>query len=655
MGIVSDLVFIVLAAMIGGFIAQMLRQPLIFGYIFAGVLVGPHTGGPTIERVHDIEMLAEIGVALLLFTLGLEFSFGELKRLARIAYFGAPLQIILSSVVGYFLCIGLGLSWKDAVWIGGAISLSSTMVVIKTLSAQNAQDSKASRIMLTILIAQDLAVIPLMLVLPQLTSDVPNFYAIGVALGKSAVFLVAMYFIGTRLFPRVFSFIARWGSRELFFLSTLGVALGVGYLTYSLGLSFALGAFVAGMLLSDTDFNHQALSDVASLRDLFGLLFFVSVGMLLDPKFFLDEIWSVLTLAAALIACKAAITGGIIRWLGYRGVVPWTVGLGLSQVGEFAFLVANTGNRSGNLSANAYSLMISVTVVSMILTPGLLWLAPRLHSWIGRRGGKDEVAVHDERIADVHDHVVIIGGGTVGQYVVRVLTALEVPFVVVDSDHKIVMQLQDKGINSVFGDASQRLILEAAGVTRARLVLVASRGDRILSSLIPEVKSLNPSAPLVVRVEDVTALEEIAAMGVHETVQPQLEVGLEMVRQALLALGTEDTKTFAMLSQLRAERYDPSRRGKKLIGSELRHIRATRQLEFIWFEVSADCSLSGFALHELRLPDKYGLNVVGIIRDELFNSNPGPNFRIQLGDTLGMMGTSSQLSNFVQEMEQGVA
>lgn len=650
MGIVADLIYIVLAALLGGFFAQLLRQPLIFGYILAGILVGPHTGGPTIERIHDIEMLAEIGVALLLFTLGLEFSFGELKRLARIAYVCAPLQILLSSLAGYLICVGMGFSWKDAIWIGGAISLSSTMVVIKTLSAQNAQDSQASRIMLTILIAQDLAVIPLMLILPQVTSDVPNFYLIGAAVAKSVGFLTGMYFVGTKVIPRLFQFIARWGSRELFFLSTLGIALGIGFFTYQLGLSFALGAFVAGMLLSDSDFSHQALSDVASLRDLFGLLFFVSVGMLLDPRFFIQEIGTVLTLAAAVILCKAAIIGALVASLGFRGVVPWTVGLGLSQVGEFAFLVANSGNRSGNMTATSYSLMISVTVVSMILTPGLLWLAPRLFLLLGKKGSGAPSRIIDENLERLHDHIVVIGGGTVGQYVARVLSALELPFIVVETDHKIVMQLRDKGVSAVFGDASQRLILEAAGVGKARLVLVALREDRALAGLIHTIKGLNGIAPVVVRVEEIATMEEIAGLGIHEMVQPQLEVGLEMVRQALLALGSEDTKTFALLSQLRAERYNPANRGAPLLSSELRHIRATRQLEFIWFDVGEECPLCGSALHELRLPDKYGLTVIGVIRDETFSSNPGPNFSVQPGDTLGMMGTAMQLNSFQHAM-----
>ena len=251
MGIASDLIYIVLAALAGGLLAHSLKQPLAIGYMLAGVLLGPHTGGITIKEIHDIEMLAEIGVALLLFTLGLEFSLGELRRIAKIAFLGTPLQLTLTAVGSYWIAFGLGMAWRDALWIGCIVSLSSTMIVMKSLSSQNALGTTAGRIMLGILIAQDLAVIPMMIVLPQITSDTPNLLLIGLAVLKSFVFLVVMYFIGTKFFPRLFTVIAQWGSRELFFLSVLSVALGIGLLTYSLGLSFAFGAFVAGMLLSE--------------------------------------------------------------------------------------------------------------------------------------------------------------------------------------------------------------------------------------------------------------------------------------------------------------------------------------------------------------------------------------------------------------------
>ena len=377
MGIASDLICIVIAALIGGLIAHLCRQPLLFGYMLAGVVVGPYTGGITVQNIHDIEMLAEIGVALLLFTLGLEFSFKELKRLSRIAFLATPLQLVLCALTGYGIAHHFGLRHQDSIWIGTAISLSSTMVVLKTLSARNALDSNSGRIMVAMLITQDLALLPIMLLLPQLTSETVSLMPILFAVAKSVIFLIFMYFGGVYVTPKLFRLITQLESRELFFLCTLGFALGAGYLAHNMGLSFALGAFIAGILLSGTDFTHKALNDVATLRDLFALIFFVSVGMLFDPLFFITHISEILLLTVAIVVSKAAMTAGTVRLFGYSRGFSWTIGLGLSQVGEFAFVIAKVGNNTGNLSADSFSLVIAVTVVSMVATPGFFWLGQR--------------------------------------------------------------------------------------------------------------------------------------------------------------------------------------------------------------------------------------------------------------------------------------
>lgn len=378
MGITTDLIYIILAALVAGFIAQLLRQPLAIGYILAGVLVGPYTAGPTVQRIDDIEMLAEIGVALLLFTLGLEFSFKELKRFATIAAIGTPLQIILCTVSTYAISRYLGYSASDAIWMGATVSLSSTMVVLKTLAAQGGLETTAGRVMLTILIAQDLAVIPLMLLTPQLTGSSIDWPMIGTALIKSVAFIISMLLIGMWVFPLLFRVINRLQCRELFFLTTLSVALGAGYVSHELGLSFALGAFIAGMLMSETEYQYQALSDVAGLRDLFSLLFFVSVGMLVDPTFFIAHRRAIVGITLGVLACKTVILAFVVRLCGGIKGSAWAVGLGLSQVGEFAFVVANAGHQAGQLSDNSYSLMIAVAVLSMVLTPMLFLVARRL-------------------------------------------------------------------------------------------------------------------------------------------------------------------------------------------------------------------------------------------------------------------------------------
>src|SRR5581483_8974008 len=343
MGVAADIAIILLAALLGGFLAQRLGQPLILGYIVAGVLVGPYTGGVTVTEVHDIELLAEIGVALLLFALGLEFNFAKLRRVRGIAFLGTPIQLLLTIGLGYLIALSLGRTPYEGLWFGALIALSSTMVILKTLMAQGTLGSLPSRIMIGMLIVQDLAVVPLMLVLPELDNLQQSLPNLGLAVLRAAGFLLAMFLIGTRLIPFVLRRIAAWNSRELFLIAVTAIGLGAGYATYLFGLSFAFGAFVAGMVLSESEYSHQALSDIVPLRDVFGMLFFVSVGMLLDPAFLLANLGQVLLVVALVALGKAAIFGGLTRAFGYHSATPVAVGLGLFQIGEFAFVLARVG------------------------------------------------------------------------------------------------------------------------------------------------------------------------------------------------------------------------------------------------------------------------------------------------------------------------
>ena len=645
MGIASDLRFVILAALAGGFLAHFLKQPLLFGYIFAGVLVGPHTGGLTVERIEDIEKLAEIGVALLLFTLGLEFSFRELRALAKVAFIAAPLQILSCVWLGSTLLHAGGFSSSDALWIGAAIAVSSTMVVLKTLSSRDGSETPAGRAMLGILIAQDLAVVPLMLILPQLSAETVDTGALVAAAVKSILFLVMSYLAGTRVLPRLFTYIAIRGTRELFFLATLGVALGAGIVSYELGLSFALGAFVAGMLLSETEFNHQALSDMSGLRDLFALIFFVSVGMLFDPRFFFSHIGTVALLSGGILCAKALLTTLAIRCSGFMLDASVLAGMALAQLGEFAFVIANAGVAAGRLSQDSYSLVISITVVTMVATP-ILFRAGELLSDMLRSRQASDLPVDSAPRPEREGHVVIIGGGVVGQYVGRVLRALERPCVVIESDSEEARSMRNEGIDVIFGDGTKRVILEAAKVPASRLVVVSTTNDSILPHIVSEIKALKNDVPIVVRVEEGSDVEKVSSLDVREIVQPQAEVGLEMVRQALLSLGLAEGEIFTALGRLRAERY--ARAGSRQTESEKGEtlLRAAALLEFVWIELSRASALCGSTLLALRLRERFGVSVVALVRNEEFSPAPNPDLVLTEGDLVGVLGTRAALESF---------
>ncbi|MDQ4002144.1 MAG: cation:proton antiporter, partial [Actinomycetota bacterium] len=363
MGIAGDIALILVAALLGGIIAQRLGLPLILGYILAGVLIGPHTAGPTVVEIHDIELLAEIGVALLLFTIGLHFPLDRLAPVKRIALIGTAIQMGLTILFGYALGRFFGLGWEEAVWFGALLSLSSTVVVLKTLSEQGVINTLSGRVMVGMLVVQDLAVVPLIILLPALGNITEGLSWFVDATLQAAVFVAVMALFGVRVFPWLMARVASWNSRELFLISVVAIGLGVGYVTYLFGLSFAFGAFVAGMVLSRSEYSHQALADVGPLRDVFAMLFFVSVGMLLDPAFLLENAATVAAVVVLVLVVKGLIFGGITRAFGYVNIAPLAVSLGLFQVGEFSFVIAREGINSGAISQGMYSVALTTAVV----------------------------------------------------------------------------------------------------------------------------------------------------------------------------------------------------------------------------------------------------------------------------------------------------
>ena len=557
MGIATDLVIIVVAGLIGGLVAQRLRQPLAVGYILAGVVVGPQTGGIAVGEAHDIELLAEIGVALLLFAVGLEFSFKELKPVRKIALIGTPVQLVLTIAWGWAIGRLLGWDWVTSVWLGGLVSLSSTMVVLKTLMSQGRIGTLSSRVMVGMLVVQDLALVPLMIVLPQLRTPAFDLGVLAVAALKAAVFLAAMVLLGTRLLPRFLAYVARWRSRELFVLATAAIGLGVGFVTYLVGLSIAFGAFVAGMVLSESDYGHQALADIVPLRDLFGLLFFVSVGMLIDPRFLLAHLGTVALLVVLVGVGKGCIFAAVTRVAGYGNVVPLAAALGLFQVGEFSFVLGRVGVATGSIEGDVFALVLTTAVVTMLLTPPISGLTAPLYLRRRRRSRAEVLQTVNLPQQGLRGHVVIAGGGRVGLDVARVLARLRLPCVVVELDTRRLKMAKDAGIPAVFGDATQEVVLEAAYTAHARLVLVTIPGVVESRAVIVLARRLNNGIHVVARAASADHVVELRRAGVFEVVQPEFEAGLEMTRQALLHLGVSPDRVDSHADDARRAFYAP--------------------------------------------------------------------------------------------------
>lgn len=558
MGIAGDIVIIVTSALVGGLIAHALKQPLILGYILAGVLVGPHSGGITVSDVHNIEKLAEIGVALLLFALGLEFSFRELKPVRAIALLGTPVQIILTILYGFGIGQILGWSWTSSMWFGSLISLSSTMVMIKTLEKQGMMGTLSSRVMIGVLIVQDLAIVPMLIILPQLNNIESGFSILLIAAVKAVVFLLIMILIGTKIIPGLMRYIANWNSRELFLIATTAIGLGIGYGTYVFGLSFAFGAFVAGILLSESDYGYQALSDIIPLRDVFSLLFFTSIGMLLDIDFFLANWELILLLVALVMLGKAFIFVVLSRSFGYRNVIPLAMGLGLSQVGEFSFILGRVGVSTKSISADFYTLVLTMTIMTMLLTPFISGLTTPLYAFARRWIKPLKLAPIHFPKSDLKDHIVIAGGGRVGMYIANVLHDMNIPFVILEYNSRRVHDVKSSGFPIIFGDAGKEVILQAADLKRARLLMITTPVAVVSLGIVDHAQKINPDIQIIARAEGTQQMKVLYQKGVTYVVQPEFEASLEIINQTLLNLGIPADKLKMFIEDARQELNRPS-------------------------------------------------------------------------------------------------
>jgi CPA2 family monovalent cation:H+ antiporter-2 len=643
MDLLADLTIVLLAALGGGFLAKRLGQPLIVGYILAGVLIARFTSGLMVANAHNIEQLAELGVALLLFSLGLELSFRDLAPVRTVALAGATIQIVLTIALG--AAMGLAFGWEPhaAVWFGALISLSSTMVALKTIQAQGRLGTLSSRVMLGLLVVQDLAVVPLIILLPELSEPGAQLWRVLPVALRAFGLLAVIVVVATRVVPRLLASVARWNSRELFLLATTTLALGVGYLTWRLGLSLAIGAFVAGLVVNESEYAHQALSDIAPLRDLFAMLFFVSVGMLLDPALLWQHLGMVAIVVTAVLLGKAAILSGVVRLFGYRNVVPFAVGLTLFQVGEFAFVLAREGLARGAISHDLYALTLNTVIATMAMTPAIPGLTPRLYARFRPKRPVETLQPLNLPAGGLSDHVIIAGSGRVGRSIADALFHLQLPYLLVEIDDRRVQRARDDGRAVIYGDASQAVVLEAAEVHRARAMLITVPAFSDVRGIVFGVKAVRADLPIIARADGPVAIQALYAAGIQEVTSPEFEAAIEMTRQALLHLNVPANEILQVASAIRREQYGLGGTGLAVM-SQIADV--ARQLEFTWMGLPARSAFLGRTIGELRIRTTLGASVVGLIREGRLTANPDPAAQFEPGDLIAVLGTRDQIARF---------
>jgi len=547
------------AALVGGMIAHRLRQPVILGYLIVGVVVGPYALG-LVDDVVLVEAAATAGVALLMLTLGLEVSFAQLRQVGKVGLWGGIAQILITFALGILVGSTLfGWSFSQATLFGLVISLSSTMVCFKILMDRGELDSMHGRIMIAMLILQDISVILMIIVMPILGGAGQNLpLALAIAVGEAILFVGIAIALGMWVLPWLMGRIGGVRSRELFLLTVLVLGLGAALATQILGLSAVFGAFLIGLVLRETKFAHQALAEITPLRDIFAALFFVSLGMLLDPQFLADHWELVVMTAAIIILMKFTVVFGLVRFFGYSGGVALLVGAGLFQIGEFSFILAQGGVNTGIISAQIYSLIIASAIVTMLLTPLSMSLVSRLYSKLALvpKGRQLETKVAPpvpelEQTQEVKP-VVLAGYGRVGQNIAGGLRDAGVPYTVIEIDPERISDLRCGGIACIYGDASNAHVLSRLDLTEAKVLVVTFPDPLAVVTTVKNALRINPKLKIVARIHRTREAELLKSLGVTELISPEYEASLEFLKRILSVSGWKKTaikQTLATVQQ----------------------------------------------------------------------------------------------------------
>lgn len=557
--ILTDVLIIFAVAVPVAFLFHKIKLSPIIGLLATGVVIGPWGFG-FVQDVARINLLAEIGVALLVFSIGLEFSlkhFGEIKTVSII---GGLLQILVTILVVLLISVSCGLGWREGLVLGSALSLSSTAIVYHILAQKRLVDSPHGRISIGILVLQDLSAIPMIALLPIITSPagVAGSHDIIAALLKVIVVLVIFFVGGKYILPHLLHQITLTRSKELFLITILVIALGFGYFTSAIGLSFALGAFLAGLMVAETDFKFHALSEIAPFRYCFNGLFFVSIGMLVHPKFFVSHWWVIFLIAIGLPLCKTLITTTITFLFKYPISVATQVGLSLSQVGEFSFLVAVVARQAGIISPVIYDFIIASAFMTILITPVIMSVSPALaeaskkYLPFYRIRAKERGALIDA--GHLNDHVIICGFGPLGSSVGHILEQAGREYLVLELNPATVRRLKDKDSNRpvYLGDGASAEILFKSGIERASVLAVTAPDYMNSMAIIKQARAMNKGLKIITRAKFRNQVDDLYAAGADIVISEELEAGIEMGRYILLHMGIDESAIDQYVQTIRA-------------------------------------------------------------------------------------------------------
>lgn len=653
--IVKDVVVVMLASAASVYLLRNARVPSVVGFLFAGLLVGPSALGLVTDRA-SVEVLAEIGVVFLLFTIGLKFSVTELIRLRRLVFGAGTLQMVATMAVVLVVCATLDVSTAQGVFLGALVAMSSTAIVLKLMEERGDIVTPHGRLMVSILILQDIAVVPLMLLIPLLGGGGDQSWGDALlTLGRS-VGLLALIFVTTRfLFPWILERVVGTRSRELFTLTTLLGALGTAWVCSLAGVSLPLGAFLAGIVIPESPYAHQTLSEVIPMRDAFASLFFVSVGMLVDPSTWVADPALVLGLVGGVIVVKALVVGGIAVLFGFGPRIAVLAGLGLAQVGEFSLILMPVGVAGGLMETGLQQTFLSVAVLTMGLTPVAVLLAQRLvrpgqrMAWLasylarrgprgkGREGGATDA--EPEASAALTDHVIIVGYGINGRNVARVLQQIGVSYLILELNPQTVRDVRTQGDRIQYGDATQQEVLEHALVHQARAVVVAIADAAATRQIVVLARRINPDLRIIVRTRLVGEVRSLLDLGADDVVPEEFETSLELAGTVMTTYGVGPAAVLREKNVLREEHYEMLRSSGPPARQRVLSLAVLMNMaDLQYVRIPDGAQVAGRSLRDLELRNRTGGMLLSVEREGETLVNPDADFVLREQDVVTVFG-----------------
>jgi monovalent cation:H+ antiporter-2, CPA2 family len=632
-----DLAYVVIAAITGGLVAWRLRQPVIIGYVLAGIAISPLTPGPSVSDTHSLELFAEIGVVLLMFSVGLEFSLRELLKAKWVAFIGGPLGIVLSILLG--LGAGRLLGWAPAkgIVLGAVICVASTMVLTRMLIDQGQLRTTAGRIMVAITLVEDFAVVILIVLIPGFaTLENGKLWHLAREFGRAALILAPVLFFAAKIVPPVLKKVARTQNRELFFLVVLAICLGTAALTGAIGLSLALGAFAAGLLISESDYAHEAIAQLFPLRDAFVAVFFVSMGLLINPWELFSHVALLAIMVGLIVLGKFLVWTGVVILFRYSIWTTVLVAAGLTQIGEFSFVLVQVARKAGIIGSELYNTTLAASLITILLNSALVRSLPNLLARIRRARRTSSSAQEAEKPEGMRGHVVICGFGRVGSAIGYALNAFGIRYIAVEIDPDIIDMLQSRQIASIFGNCAHSHILENAGIRDASLLIITVSDRDSAKLAIANARKINQNLPIIARAPRKEDYRFLMEAGATEVIQPEMEASATFIRHACgHYLMLPDSQIRIYLRTFRDVMDSAIRTAPQQIIPEVREVIVSNPMFF------------SQSLGDLKLREKYGVTIVSIKRDSGESlTNPPAGTIFQPNDRLRVLGRSDEIEGF---------